>query len=397
MTGYSKKDKIAIRRKPDKQPPLDVRGSLNFKKGDTQRFQLIALLPVFNGATWLPVTLKNLASNVDAIIALDDGSTDKTLDLLRSCPKVIEIIVKTGKKLVEWNDAQNRLELYLAAAKYEPSWVIAMDADEYFDDHFQWIKNDIDNIPNTIRALAFHFDDVDNGVVIREKFRHKMFRYRTGYTFDNKRLHCRILPLEIAIDEVKLANVRIFHIADHETRQARFGKYLEADPNLKYQSSYRHLLKPAFNKDIKPLGETLSYAPVVEDGLQRKLKVRRIKQFEKLFNTSQLDEVLPMVVSADLHVGLAFELFNKIILDAFLVRFEKKEGLVAQYSYDSTKDTRISKLEGWLIEELHHHRDFDLIVAKLHLIKKSTLITDTADILTQLICNLAKKGVLRIR
>jgi glycosyltransferase involved in cell wall biosynthesis len=43
---------------------------------------LVCLLPVRNGADDLPAYLQSVAGFADAVVALDDGSTDTTRELL---------------------------------------------------------------------------------------------------------------------------------------------------------------------------------------------------------------------------------------------------------------------------------------------------------------------------
>ncbi len=58
-----------------------------------------------NEALILPDTLDYLATQVDAIVAYDDASTDDTVDILRKHPKVALIVAnqswETGRRCAE--------------------------------------------------------------------------------------------------------------------------------------------------------------------------------------------------------------------------------------------------------------------------------------------------------
>lgn len=363
-------------------------------------YKIIALMPVWNAGRWLPNSLKALENCVDAIIALDDGSTDNSLELLKSHSLITEIIKKPSKELVEWHDAQNHYELYLAAAKYLPEWLIFVDADEVLEPTFKIFKHSLVSVAKNIKAFAFHVAEMDGDIIIRKKFAHRMFRYKSGYTFDNKRLHCRPLPLEITLDEIKLVNIRLLHAADQESREFRFEKYLQADPVLSYQSSYDHLLNRFLDEKITSMGGEIVFSNVTEDGLQRRLMVRRIKRFNKLFLDDECIQNLINTfyhdLSNDIEAEKVFSYFLKLNLDAYLIGRDKNNQLIAQYSYDSSRDVPVTVIEAWLIEEMHHHRDVFKTTARLHLVEKSLSPRDTIRSFSKLLEVLIRKKILKL-
>src|SRR5262249_42977070 len=96
--------------------------------------RLIVLLPVRNGAADLPGYFQAVRPFADAIVALDDGSTDETRSLLEAEPLVNILLTNPHRPdYRDWNDAENRNRLLDAAAELNPNWLLSLDADERFD------------------------------------------------------------------------------------------------------------------------------------------------------------------------------------------------------------------------------------------------------------------------
>ncbi len=100
-----------------------------------QKHLLIGITRLRNEALILNDTLNYVGKDVDAIIAYDDASTDRTLEILRSHPKVA-LIVANGS----WEEdiearriAEGRhrgLLLQVARAQLRFDWMFCFDADE---------------------------------------------------------------------------------------------------------------------------------------------------------------------------------------------------------------------------------------------------------------------------
>jgi Glycosyl transferase family 2 len=100
-----------------------------------QQHFLIAITRLRNEALILQDSLNYVGKHVDAIIAYDDASTDRTLDILRSHPKVA-LIVSNGsweediqaRRIAEFR--HRGLLLQVARAKLQFDWMFCFDADE---------------------------------------------------------------------------------------------------------------------------------------------------------------------------------------------------------------------------------------------------------------------------
>ncbi len=96
---------------------------------------LVGLTRMRNESLLLPDTLDYLSSQVDAIVAYDDASTDDTVALLRAHPKVAAIVA--NQVWEEDADARKRAEgrhrgllLDLARERLPHEWMFCFDPDE---------------------------------------------------------------------------------------------------------------------------------------------------------------------------------------------------------------------------------------------------------------------------
>jgi Glycosyl transferase family 2 len=116
-----------------------LRGSEQIVEGNAallgEKHFLVALTRVRNEALLLPDTLDYLAAHVDAIVAYDDASTDDTVEILRSHPKVAFVVANTAweedidaRKLAEGR--HRGLLLDMARRDLPHDWMLCFDPDE---------------------------------------------------------------------------------------------------------------------------------------------------------------------------------------------------------------------------------------------------------------------------
>ena len=213
------------------------------------RADLVALLPVRNGARWLPEWLDAASEWADAVVAVDDGSTDATASILEAHPLVGRVITNPVRATYEgWDDRANRQRLLEAAAEFAPEWVMFLDADERIapTDH-DWLRR---IAREGTRGFAYGFrihaatDDLGS-IDSAGRWVYRMFAWEPGLELPEKQLHLVPVPRSIPRRRWLRTNVRILHVgttAEPDLR-ARFDKYLEADPDRRWQDSYDHLLK----------------------------------------------------------------------------------------------------------------------------------------------------------
>ena len=98
------------------------------------RQKLVCLLPARNCQSDLPEYLAAAERFADAIVALDDGSGDRTRELLEAHPLVQVVLANRPRATYTgWDDGANRNWLLEAAAALDPDWILSLDADERLD------------------------------------------------------------------------------------------------------------------------------------------------------------------------------------------------------------------------------------------------------------------------
>src|SRR5215212_1552146 len=113
---------------PDWARLVEHHGSLERQQNeaDPMPVKLVCLLPARNAAADLPGFFESAARFADAVVALDDGSSDDTGMLLRANPLVARVEVNPHRSDFRgWNDAANRNLLLKAAAGLRPDWIIS--------------------------------------------------------------------------------------------------------------------------------------------------------------------------------------------------------------------------------------------------------------------------------
>lgn len=217
---------------------------------DGERPLLALLLPVRNGEADLPGWFDEAGRFADAVVALDDGSTDATLQVLESQPLVRRLLRHPARESAAgWDDARNRQELLDGAADLAPRWVMFLDADERLDPDDAAALRGFLASPQADREEAYGFlvhrmvgpDTYDRA----ELWVFRMFAWRPGQLLPAERLHPVPVPVAIPSSRWRVTSVRIKHLASltEEARRSRLQKYREADPEQIHQASYEHLLE----------------------------------------------------------------------------------------------------------------------------------------------------------
>lgn len=203
---------------------------------------VVCLLPARNASEDLPAWFESVSRFADAVVALDNGSTDNTADLLESHP-LVRVLLRNPRQADNrgWSDSLNRNRLLAAAAPLAPSWIICIDADELVpvEDGLA-LRRFIDERAVPGVAYGFpryrmiddceHFDRLDTKAI-------RLFAYRPGQVFPDIPLHFQDVPTSIPRSRWLLTDVRIQHLngLTEERRRDRQQKYAEADPDRRWE------------------------------------------------------------------------------------------------------------------------------------------------------------------
>ena len=230
------------------------------RRGKPRTPNVICLVPARNAAADLPEFLSSVAPIADSVVALDDGSTDETRELLESSPLVrlvLENPVRSGYDA--WDDGRNRARLLDAAAALEPDWILSLDVDERIPDgDADALRGFIES--DAVPGLAFgfqHFRMWGKTAYDPEYcWVYRLFAYRPGLAFPQRRLHFNPIPTSISRAAWVRTTIRLQHFgaASDEARLARLEKYRQADPDGVHQIDFSGMDRP-------PADELLEWEP----------------------------------------------------------------------------------------------------------------------------------------
>jgi glycosyltransferase involved in cell wall biosynthesis len=211
---------------------------------------ITVLLPVRNAAQYLDAYLARVSAFADSIIALEDGSTDCTLKILKGS-SLVKIILSNPARpsCVGWNDSENRNRLLEAATTLAPKWILSLDADERIEPSDAHAVVDFVQ-HEAVKGFAYGFEMhrmLGGGDTCFDKhglWNFRLFAYESHHRFQQRRFHFQPVPIQIPKSRRIKTTFRIQHFAGTtaEKRRARYEKYLAVDPESHYQRSYENLL-----------------------------------------------------------------------------------------------------------------------------------------------------------
>src|SRR5215213_4777922 len=179
---------------------------------------LVCLLPARNCEDDLNGFFTSARRFADAIVALDDGSTDGTRSALAAEPLVKALLTNPPRPSYEgWNDSANRNRLLKAAGDLSPDWIISVDADERLE------EDDAVALRELIQTQAqARFAYALRVFRMVEDLRHydldrpwvgRLFAFEPGQTFGDSLLHFRAVPTSIPSERLIKTTIRIQHLA----------------------------------------------------------------------------------------------------------------------------------------------------------------------------------------
>ena len=138
------------------------------RKPTPRRLKLTAGIRVKNGERFAEECLRDLSDYVDEIVILDDGSTDRTVEICRSFHKVTQV-VRWEKDF--FHEGIDRNVVLALIKNTSPDWILLPDIDEVFESRF---KEEVRRMMEAKDVGLYAF-----------LFRH-FWRSRTHYRVDGK-------------------------------------------------------------------------------------------------------------------------------------------------------------------------------------------------------------------
>jgi glycosyltransferase involved in cell wall biosynthesis len=226
--------------------------------------EVFCLIQVRNEERFLPGFLHHIAPHVDGIIALDDCSTDATMDILRAEPRVVSVLRERRPGTQHANEVTNRHRLILEAARLNATWVLCADADERFEERFlrrlraEAEKGDRRDQPGRFVKIVNLWDGGDHYRVdgrCGPRWTARMFRVPATITRRVPGLHQPWFPPELDKAPRGYMPALLYHLKmiERKDREARFRKFSLIDPDLRHQPiGYGHLVDETGLK-LKPV------------------------------------------------------------------------------------------------------------------------------------------------
>lgn len=216
--------------------------SLPFRR----RVRLLALLPIRDHAHYVAGFLASIAPHVDGIVALDDGSTDGTAELLESRPEVLEVL-RNPPDRPTWDEMGNHGKLLDAAARHGAEWVLSIDADERLEHDFRrrcervirrgrWLGYTAYGL--RLRDLWDSPDRYRVDGIWGQKTVPRLYALRSDHRLDRRALHGSKAPRQARIEgRYPIADLNIYHLGmlTPELRAARRARYERLDPTARWQ------------------------------------------------------------------------------------------------------------------------------------------------------------------
>jgi glycosyltransferase involved in cell wall biosynthesis len=249
--------------------------------------KIIALLPVKNEEWCLKNCLDSL-SFVDEIIAIDDNSTDSTMEILKEY-KCTVIPFNTATQ-IGWKEFQIRTQLLEAAREHNATHIIALDADEACSLDFQKNARDILSKLKTGQSLEIEWVNLCSKDTFKKPIIFKSFAFCDDgvSTFKNAFLGVSRVPITTIAPLRIHENNFIFHFQYIDKKRCGYkqawymvSEFLKKEKSVKrinnmYSHTKNFTCEPIIPDSKKPLT-----IPMISDTDTIWQKDKILEQFEK--------------------------------------------------------------------------------------------------------------------
>ena len=200
---------------------------------------IVCLLPARNAAAHLRDWLATVEVLADAVVALDDGSTDDTGEILRGAPIVTEVLTNPRRETVAgWDNGANRARLLRAAGSLEPAWIMQVDADERIPaDDADELRTFLETSADPTFAYSFRVyrmvGDLDHFDADHDQWVTRCFAFDPALRLPVGLQHIVPVPTVFEASRRIRTTFRIQHLSGltPADRRAQYAKYRVVDPD----------------------------------------------------------------------------------------------------------------------------------------------------------------------
>lgn len=245
ISDYEVKDKI----------PLN---SIPFIRKVAEKSKVTLSMVVKNEeGRYLERSLLSARDYIDNAVIIDDGSTDKTVQICKDILGSKLITLTENKESKFANEIELRRQQWFESISTNPDWLMILDADEIFEDRAKEIvpmlarNKDIDAY---IFRLYDFWDELnyrdDKLWCAHQTFRPFMIRYQRNfnYAFTETAQHCGRMPANVMSLPFQRSDLRLKHYgwAKEEDRIKKYKRYMKLDPDGQFGSmaQYQSILDP---------------------------------------------------------------------------------------------------------------------------------------------------------
>ncbi len=203
--------------------------------------KIIGLLIVKNEADILKESLDHMAKWMDGVVAIDNGSTDGSYEILLNHP----IVLVCARDLEPFDESRLVPKLHFLASNYDADWYVDNDADEFFDNDLREL---LKTIPVQIPLVTVDIHSQLNGKTYNIKRNWRRIYRNIPEMFDYSvlnKLHFGKVPLSKSHAQYN-TGYPVFHksIRSYEQGLRKYENYKKLDTEG-IQKSYEHIREMA--------------------------------------------------------------------------------------------------------------------------------------------------------